>query len=175
MNKVRRVFYINFFLVFLTLFACQSAFAKAEPNPNKVYFTGPVPWNVAMVNCGELGPDPVLVEMYIEELWGHIQGVFLEGFEDASGGVHVVQPAHWIMSAISSGETYSWWGRASARFGSNGPSKTAGGNQNYIVNSKLRADGDWPDLHLKQHFNLVVNARGELKVFNDLFEISCHN
>ena len=175
MNKARNTFYIHFFLICLTLLACTSTFAKAEPNPGKVHFIGPMPWNVGMVHCEELGPDPVLVEMYIEELWGHIQGVFLEGFEDVSGGVHVVQPAHWIMSATSVGETYSWWGRASARYGSNGPANTAGGNQHYVVNSKLKADGDWPDLHLKQHFKLVANARGELKVFNDLFEISCHN
>jgi hypothetical protein len=145
----------------------------ADPDPKLEHFIGPYPWSVDPVQCEAFGADPVMVETMIEELWGHHLGEFNQGFADGSGGWHMVQPAHWIMSAASLGGEYSWWGRAAARAGHNFPSETNGGNFSYVVHSILRADGDWPDLKLKMTIRVVADANGNFHVFDDMMRITC--
>jgi hypothetical protein len=162
-------------LVLACLLAMLSnpATAGAKPDPKIEYFVGPYSWSVDPVQCEAFGADPIIVETVIEELWGHHLGAFNKGFEDGSGGWHMVQPAHWIMSANSLGDGYSWWGRAAARAGQNGPSQTNGGTFSYVVHSILRADGDWPDLKLEMAIRIVADANGNFHVFDDMMNITC--
>jgi len=152
-----------------------SAQAGANPEPTPEYFVGPFSWGVESVKCDALGDDPILIELFIEELWGHRLGTFNQGFTDANGGWHMVQPAHWIMSASSLGGDYSWLGRTAAQAGYNGPSQTYGGSFSYLAHSILRADGDWPDLKLRMAVRVVADANGNFHVFDDSLEITCFN
>ena len=172
-----KILFCNFkkglILTCLLVMISNLAQAGANPNPTPEYFVGPYSWSVDPVECDAFGDDPIMVETVIEELWGHHLGVFNQGFADGNGGWHLVQPAHWIMSASSLGGEYSWWGRAAAQAGQNFPSQTYGGNFSYVVNSILRADGDWPDLKLKMTIRIVADANGNFHVFDDMMQITC--
>jgi len=160
-------------LTFLLALGANTALAGANPDPKPVHIEGPIPWNVLPVQCDAFGPGLIMVDSRIEELWGHLLGEFAEGFTDGSGGWHIVQPAHWIMSASSLSGEYSWWGRAAAHAVGNSPSQTNGSNFGYVAHSIMRADGDWPDLKLKMTFRTVVDANGNVRVFDDMLQISC--
>ena len=160
----------------LVLAAAYSlAFAGADPDPTRVHFVGPIPWSIDPIQCAGLGSDPILVETYIEELRGIQLGQFNTGFGDGSGGWHLVQPARWTMSAVSLSGTYSWWGRVAGHAVRNLPSQTSGGNFNFLVNAMLESDGDWPDLRLQLTVRFVIDAKGELRVFDDMLEFTCMN
>lgn len=150
------------------------ALAGANPNPVSEHFVGPFLWGVDPVQCEELGPDTVIVESYIEELWGHHLGNFNQGFADANGGWHLVQPAHWIMSANSLDGELTWLGRVAAHAQWNFPGETNGGQFSYLANAILRADGDWPDLKVRLFVRIAADANGNLRVFDDRIEYTCH-
>jgi len=160
-------------LTSLLALLANTALAGANPDPKPVYIAGPIPWNVLPVQCDALGPDPIMVDMMVEELRGHLLGEFAQGYPDGNGGWHIVQPAHWIMTAVSLSGEYSWWGRAAAHAVGNYPSQNNGGNFGYVAHSIMRADGDWPDLNLKMTFRTVVDADGNVRVFDDMLQISC--
>ena len=160
-----------------TLIACLLAFsgnfASANPEPQKVHLIGPFPAWAQMIQCEGLGPDPIMVEAFIEELWGHFLGEFNEGFDNGSGGVQIVQPARWVESAQSLGGSYTWLGRTHGTYVENGASNTARNIANFNVRAHLHADGDWPSLLVKNHFKLAVTANGDIKVFDAIFEVRC--
>lgn len=149
------------------------ALSQANPQPKQIHVVGPLPWRLDAVQCEEFGPDPILVESFIEELWGTELGPFNQGFRDGSGGLHLVQPAHWTMSAISLNGDYSWWGRVAGHATSSSPAQTNGGNLGFVVNAILGADGDWPDLRLQLTLRFVIDANGELRIFEDMLELNC--
>ena len=75
------------------------AIAQTDVDPHRVYLHGPVLWYVEMLQCDELGSEPLMVEFYIEEGWGFQMTDHNSTWSDANGGAHLVQPARWTMSA----------------------------------------------------------------------------
>ncbi len=151
----------------------HSQSAGAEPNPQRIYIQGPLLWHSGLLECPEVSSETLIVDAYIEELWATQLDVFNTGFSDANNGTHMVQPARWTMSVNTLDYHYTWYGQVTAKAVLNAPSQTAGGLLHYNVRAKLYSEFGGPDLHLEQLFQFVVTANGDLKIFNDSFELTC--
>jgi hypothetical protein len=95
---------------------------------------------------------------------------FLTPWLDGSGGKHLQQIARITYDVEAGNGAYHWLGRGRGKFmeqGGGGNGDHQGGVAMYFQEEYYSAQGDYPDLYWKLDFALVVDAKGNPRVYRE--------